>query len=137
MTSEDLDEILNASIDLETGFKRYLLRLQRRLLHRASQQVLDMLMDRIFRKTGRGMAAEDLKGEFYEDLQYNVPSDIGPRELIEQVLEYENEHYHFYCSLNDMAAYTDSQDTCDVLLRYKIQQIKITRDVLDEVELTV
>jgi hypothetical protein len=138
MTSEDINDFINTSIDLENGFKKFLLRLRCRLIQDTSKQALDSLFERIFRKPIHRSSEEkscvtDVPEYADEDFQYHIPSSISPRELVEKLLEYELKHYHFYNSLKEVVVYTESQDTCDILVNYKVQQINDTKSVLDEI----
>ena len=139
--TQDIDDILNATIDLENGFKNYLFRLRCRLLQIPSQQALDQIMDRIFPRLpddqGKAQRIKNVFDHPDHDFQYTIPNDIGPKELIEKIIEYELQHYHFYADLKEVVVYTRSQGTCDLLIKYKVQQVNDTRSVLDGIELAV
>jgi hypothetical protein len=133
--AEDINAFLDTSIDLENGFKGFLLQLRGRLTQNASRQVLDTIIDHILPKSA------DPLNPFPEDhdteLQYEIPSDIGPRELVERILEYENDHKRFYSNLKDMVVNTRFQETCSTLFNHKSRQIKETKRILVGMEFVV
>jgi len=132
-TDEEVDGILDECIDLENGFRGYLLFLKPRLKDSRSKQVLDLLIRLLFQKP-----IENLLVYHSEDFPIlEIPLDIGPSELLEQIVIYEDQHRNFYASLSAMDGYAPSHDIFMDLVTYKTGQIRDTRSILDGIELTV
>jgi hypothetical protein len=137
MSSLDINEILNISIDIETGFKGFLLNLRRRLIQPSSQLALDLVINRLFRKAHNRLAEESLNSSDYPVDTFDdvIAPDVSPRELLEKILDYEEEHRRFYDGFRDSLVYLTSKETCESLIQYKEVQIRETKSILEEIGL--
>jgi hypothetical protein len=131
----DIDEVVNISIDIETGFRSFLLLLRTHLTMSSSQQALDMILNRIFPKSASRIPEDYFPDYPDQTFRYDIIAGIGPRDLVERILEYEEEHWRFYSDLREESVYFDSKETCDILRKHKEQQIRETKRIQDEIEM--
>ncbi len=131
----DIDEVVNISIDIENGFRSFLLHLRKSLTLSSSQQVLDMLLDRIFPKSASRIPKDYFPDYPDQTFRYEIYPGIGPRELVEKILEHEEEHWRFYSDLREESVYYESRETCDALRKHKEQQIRETKRIQDEMDM--
>ncbi|MBI5416119.1 MAG: hypothetical protein HZA29_04820 [Candidatus Omnitrophica bacterium] len=66
-----------------------------------------------------------------------IPADSSPRDVLEAVLTYEEELEKFYTHLRDVLAYAKSKELFDMLIQFKMGQIKEIRACLDSYDLAL
>lgn len=68
---------------------------------------------------------------------FEINADSSPAEIFQTVLEYEQRLEQYYTHLKDILVYTKSKELLDMLLQFKMGQIKEIKGMMDSHDLAL
>lgn len=150
MAIYSVEEILKNIIKWEKQMDQFYAKIHDRLKNKSSQKVVEALKKRQ-RKTLDVLAninvAEYKNTEFMKNIpdyrseqvihHYEITENAQPKEIFDQVLMFEEDLENYYKILRNIVVFSKSQELLDMLIRFKMGQIKEIKALMDGYDLTV
>jgi len=150
MASYSLDEILELIVKWEKRLNSFYDMMEEYLTNERSRKTTLVLQERQ-KKTIAAVEkinisdyvdTEYIKSipDFYsEDLipHFEIDANSSPKEVFETILSYEEKLEEYYTHLKDVLVHTKSKELLDMLLQFKIGQIKEIKGLMDSDDLAV
>jgi hypothetical protein len=150
MTTYSLEEILRLIVKWEKRLDSFYDVMEEYLTNERSRKTTLVLQERQ-KKTVEALEKINIKDyartEFIknipdshsEDLipHFEIDADSSPKEVFETILGYEEKLEEYYARLKDVLVYIKSKELLDMLLRFKVGQIKEIKSLMDSYDLAL
>lgn len=150
MAYQSLKEILDINLQLDKKFHVYLSNLARDVKEAPLKMVLETLRDRLDHDWESVLHLEENdfgSVEFIKEVPdtkiedyfpgFEAGETSDPVKFITRVLEFEEKQLTFYTQLKEKTAYTKSKEICDMMIKFKMGQIKGIERVLENHNLAI
>ncbi len=107
------------------------------LLQKEQTKAIKMLKDINFKEYGRAEYVQNVPDYGSEEVipHFEISADSSPKEVFETILEYEEKLEKFYTHLRDIVTFEKSRDLLDMLVQFKMGQIKKIKACMDSLDL--
>ena len=150
MTIYSLDEVLKMIIDWEKELSRFYDIAEDALEGERALKAVAVLKERLRNNIKE---LNEINVHDYENVEmiknlpdyktegviprFNIDPNESPEDIFTKILEYEEKVLEYYNHLKDVLNYEKSKDLLDMLLTYKLAQIKEIKGLLDGFDLAV
>ena len=66
-----------------------------------------------------------------------IPEDASPTEIFDRILGYEEKLWKYYIQVRELLVYTKDKEILDLLIQFKLNQIKRIKGYMDTYDLVV
>ncbi|HBR15909.1 MAG TPA: hypothetical protein DD723_10310 [Candidatus Omnitrophica bacterium] len=147
---QSLDEILKLVIKWENDLDKYYSKLDKSLKDKRSKITVEALKERLdnnLKILNKIKISDYKKTEFIKNLpdyksegfiaKMKIGKDSTPREVFDQILKFEEKLKEFYTHIRDVVVYTKSKDLFDMMVQFKMGQIKEIKGLMDNYDLAI
>ena len=103
------------------------------LLQQEQAKAIKMLKEINLKEHGRAEYVQNVPDYDSEEIipHFEISADSSPKEVFETILEYEEKLEKFYTHLRDIVTFEKSRDLLDMLVQFKMGQIKKIEAFMD------
>lgn len=109
------------------------------LLQKKQVKAIEMLRSINLKEYAHAEYVKNIPDYLSEDVMphFEIAADSSPREVMETILSYEEKLEVFYTHLRDVLTFAKSRDLFDMLIQFKMGQIKEIKACIDSCDLAI